>query len=102
MTHKMISEQERVPVVNKPWATRKDRNGRYNFQPQTKSAAVQTVSCAMHTLGGKWQNAFSEITVYKLEGNEYVRVFDSHSDVANLFTCGALTKDQVLARIFEE
>jgi len=104
----MVSFEETLPVEAKPWATQKRRTGKADFQTHTKSAAAQVVGCCFQQkyerINGQYQptDFIEDFQVYKLTDKGYEKVFDSESQVADLFLCGALTKAQVLARIFEE
>lgn len=101
MTPKHISSQDYLPLPkDRNYATvRKGRTQVIKYQ--TIGNAKLALNVAAHDSNYHGKNLLDHIEIYKLHGPSYIKIFDSDSELANLYRCGALTYQQMVARIFE-
>lgn len=103
MVHSLITEFKSIVVSSNPmYATVV-----YGRKPVTKFQTRGDAKNALHYRFHKNRDGkldLDQIEVYKLrpEIGRYDIVFDSDSDLANLFRAGAFTKEQLVARVFDE
>lgn len=105
---KMISSEATIPVPKTPeWATRVRRYDK-NLKFQLKHHAKRSVSEHIYEPGSDQfirsnsVHLTKELEVFKLIDGQYVKVFDGKSEMADMYRAGAYTKEQIMARIFEE